>query len=102
MDAAGKVAVVAGGGSGMGRASAELLAKRGAKVAILDLPGGKGAEVAAALGDVATFHPCDIISSRTPAGVAMGSATARYLKAGDVVDVEIDGLGRQRQHTRQA
>lgn len=60
MDAAGKVAVVAGGGSGMGRASAELLAKRGAKVAVLDLPGGKGAEVAAALGDVATFHPCDI------------------------------------------
>jgi NAD(P)-dependent dehydrogenase (short-subunit alcohol dehydrogenase family) len=40
MDAAGKVAVVAGGGSGMGRASAELLAKRGAKVAVLDLPGG--------------------------------------------------------------
>jgi NAD(P)-dependent dehydrogenase (short-subunit alcohol dehydrogenase family) len=44
----------------MGRATAELLAKRGARVAVLDLPGGKGAEVAAALGDVATFHPCDV------------------------------------------
>jgi NAD(P)-dependent dehydrogenase (short-subunit alcohol dehydrogenase family) len=60
VDAAKRVAVVAGGGSGMGRATAELLAKRGARVAVLDLPGGKGAEVAAALGDIATFHPCDV------------------------------------------
>ena len=60
MDAEHKVAVVAGGGSGMGWATAELLAKRGAKVAILDLPTGNGARAAASLGGGATFHPCDI------------------------------------------
>lgn len=46
------------------------------------------------------LRPGDIINTGTPAGVAMGSVTASYLKAGDIVDVEIDGLGRQRQHTR--
>src|SRR5690349_2813182 len=44
----------------MGRATAELLAAQGATVAVLDLPGGKGAEAAAALGGAATFHPCDV------------------------------------------
>jgi 2-keto-4-pentenoate hydratase/2-oxohepta-3-ene-1,7-dioic acid hydratase in catechol pathway len=48
------------------------------------------------------LRPGDVINTGTPAGVAMGSATASYLKADDVIDVEIDGLGRQRQHTRQA
>ncbi|MEV5749053.1 fumarylacetoacetate hydrolase family protein [Actinoallomurus sp. NPDC052308] len=48
------------------------------------------------------LRPGDIINTGTPAGVAMGSATADYLKAGDVVELEIDGLGRQRQRTRQA
>ena len=58
MDAAKKVAVLAGGGSGMGLATAELLREQGATVAILDLPDGKGAAAADELG--ATFHPCDI------------------------------------------
>jgi NAD(P)-dependent dehydrogenase (short-subunit alcohol dehydrogenase family) len=54
----GKKAVVFGGASGMGRASAELLAARGADVAVLDRPGSAGAEVAAALGG--SFHPVDV------------------------------------------
>ncbi|MFD0690707.1 SDR family NAD(P)-dependent oxidoreductase [Actinomadura fibrosa] len=61
MDVAKKVAVVVGGGSGMGRASADLLAERGAAVAILDLPSGKGAAAAQELGGPATFHPCDVM-----------------------------------------
>lgn len=39
----------------------------------------------------------DIISTGTPPGVALGMKTPVYLKAGDVVELEIPGLGRQRQ-----
>jgi NAD(P)-dependent dehydrogenase (short-subunit alcohol dehydrogenase family) len=53
-----KYAVVVGGASGMGRASAELLAARGAKVAILDRPGGAGKEIATAIDG--TFYEADI------------------------------------------
>ncbi|MCU1644385.1 MAG: NAD(P)-dependent dehydrogenase, short-chain alcohol dehydrogenase family [Nocardia sp.] len=60
MDVSNKIAVVVGGGSGMGRATAELLADRGATVAILDLPGSQGKEVTDSLVGGATFHPCDI------------------------------------------
>jgi NAD(P)-dependent dehydrogenase (short-subunit alcohol dehydrogenase family) len=54
----GKKAVIVGGASGMARASAEMLAERGASVAILDLPQSAGAEVASALSG--TFHPVDV------------------------------------------
>jgi 2-keto-4-pentenoate hydratase/2-oxohepta-3-ene-1,7-dioic acid hydratase in catechol pathway len=40
-----------------------------------------------------TLYPGDMIATGTPAGVGMGMAPPRYLKAGDVVRVEIDGLG---------
>lgn len=52
-------AVVVGGASGMGRATAERLAERGAKVAVLDLPRSDGAAVVRELGAGASFHPCD-------------------------------------------
>lgn len=58
MEIKGKKAVVFGGASGMGRASAELLASRGADVAVLDRPESAGAEVAAAFGG--SFHPVDV------------------------------------------
>jgi NAD(P)-dependent dehydrogenase (short-subunit alcohol dehydrogenase family) len=58
MDVHGKGAVVVGGASGMARAAAELLAARGATVAILDRPESSGADVAHALGG--SFHPCDV------------------------------------------
>ncbi len=59
MEISGSVAVVVGGASGMARATAEALAAGGAEVAILDLPGTKGPEVAAALGG--TFHECNVL-----------------------------------------
>ena len=34
-----------------------------------------------------------MIATGTPAGVGIGSTPPRYLKAGDVVRVEIDGIG---------
>ena len=58
MEIKGKKAVVVGGASGMAKASAEMLAAKGASVAILDLPKSKGADVAAELGG--TFHPIDV------------------------------------------
>jgi NAD(P)-dependent dehydrogenase (short-subunit alcohol dehydrogenase family) len=72
----GKKVVVVGGASGMARASAQLLAERGAAVAILDRPQSDGAEVASALGG--TFHPCDVTD-------AEGTEAA--------IDAAVDALG---------
>jgi 2-keto-4-pentenoate hydratase/2-oxohepta-3-ene-1,7-dioic acid hydratase in catechol pathway len=44
-----------------------------------------------------TLLPGDIISTGTPAGVAMGMSPQPYLQAGDVVELGIDGLGTARQ-----
>ena len=44
-----------------------------------------------------TLHPGDIISTGTPPGVGMGQTPPRYLKAGDVVELGIEGLGVQKQ-----
>jgi 2-keto-4-pentenoate hydratase/2-oxohepta-3-ene-1,7-dioic acid hydratase in catechol pathway len=40
-----------------------------------------------------TLEPGDIISTGTPAGVGMGMTPQRWLKAGDVMEAEIDGIG---------
>ncbi|NNH70849.1 SDR family NAD(P)-dependent oxidoreductase [Nocardia uniformis] len=58
MDINGKNAVVVGGGSGMGRATAEALAAAGATVAVLDREAGDGKETANAIGGI--FHAIDI------------------------------------------
>ena len=44
-----------------------------------------------------TLLPGDVISTGTPAGVAMGRKPPQYLKAGDVVELGIDGLGDSKQ-----
>jgi 2-keto-4-pentenoate hydratase/2-oxohepta-3-ene-1,7-dioic acid hydratase in catechol pathway len=46
------------------------------------------------------LHPGDVINTGTPAGVALGRPDKPYLRAGDLVELEIDGLGRQRQRFR--
>jgi 2-keto-4-pentenoate hydratase/2-oxohepta-3-ene-1,7-dioic acid hydratase in catechol pathway len=46
------------------------------------------------------LRPGDVINTGTPAGVALGRPDKPYLRAGDVVELEIDGLGRQRQSMR--
>jgi len=48
------------------------------------------------------LRPGDVINTGTPAGVALGQPDKPYLRVGDVVELEIDGLGRQRQTFRQA
>lgn len=44
-----------------------------------------------------TLHPGDVISTGTPPGVGLGQKPPQYLRAGDVVELGIEGLGRQRQ-----
>jgi 2-keto-4-pentenoate hydratase/2-oxohepta-3-ene-1,7-dioic acid hydratase in catechol pathway len=48
------------------------------------------------------LRPGDVINTGTPAGVALGRPDKPYLRAGDVVEIEIDGLGRQQQVMRNA
>ncbi|MFB6962513.1 fumarylacetoacetate hydrolase family protein [Streptomyces sp. NPDC056309] len=43
------------------------------------------------------LSPGDVINSGTPAGVALGLPGTPYLRAGDVVELSVDGLGTQRQ-----
>ena len=44
-----------------------------------------------------TLLPGDLISTGTPAGVALGMKTPEYLKPGDVVELGIESLGESRQ-----
>jgi 2-keto-4-pentenoate hydratase/2-oxohepta-3-ene-1,7-dioic acid hydratase in catechol pathway len=48
------------------------------------------------------LEPGDLINTGTPAGVAMGLPDQPYLRAGDVVELEISGLGSARQTFEQA
>ncbi len=48
------------------------------------------------------LRPGDVVNTGTPAGVALGLPDTPYLRDGDVVELEISGLGRQRQIFRQA
>ena len=42
--------------------------------------------------------PGDLIATGPPEGVGMGAKPPRFLRAGDVMDLEVAGLGRQTQH----
>ncbi len=57
---AGKVALVTGGASGMGKADAQLLAAEGAIVVVADLNAQAGEAVAGAIGDNAVFMRLDV------------------------------------------
>ncbi len=55
------------------------------------------AEIIEHLSALFTLHPGDVISTGTPPGVGMGMTPKRFLKPGDVMELEIEGLGQQRQ-----
>jgi NAD(P)-dependent dehydrogenase (short-subunit alcohol dehydrogenase family) len=74
MNPSGQTAIVTGGGSGLGEATARALAARGAKVAVLDLGAERAAKVAADIGGVAAA--CDV-SSADSAAAAIAEATER-------------------------
>ncbi len=48
------------------------------------------------------LYPGDVVSTGTPAGVALGIEGNPYLRDGDVVELSIDGLGTARQRLVQA
>ena len=70
-------AVITGGASGLGRATAERLAADGAQVVLLDLPTSGGAETARALGDRALFAAADVTSG-DDVSRALDAAVARF------------------------
>ena len=45
------------------------------------------------LTSILTLYPGDVISSGTPDGVGAGRKPAEFLKPGDIVTIEIDGIG---------
>jgi 2-keto-4-pentenoate hydratase/2-oxohepta-3-ene-1,7-dioic acid hydratase in catechol pathway len=47
----------------------------------------------ATLSEALTLHPGDVIATGTPKGVGIGSDPPRYLGPGDVVEVDIEGVG---------
>ena len=57
---AGKVAIITGGASGMGKADAMLLAREGARVVVADLNEKDGQSVADAIGENGTFMRLDV------------------------------------------
>ena len=78
MQIEGLVAVITGGGSGLGEATARALHAGGAKVAILDLARSKGAEIADELGENAAFCEADVTSEE---------------QVSAALDAAIDGFG---------
>ena len=76
MDLSNAVALVTGGASGLGRATAEGLVAAGAKVVLVDLPSSPGAETASEIGDAARFVPADVTD---PAAVQEAVDTASEL-----------------------
>jgi NAD(P)-dependent dehydrogenase (short-subunit alcohol dehydrogenase family) len=81
----GSVALVTGGASGLGLATATRLARGGAKVVIADLPGSPGEQVAADLG--CRFAPADVtdpeqVTSALDAAAGLGPLRALVHCAG--------------------
>ena len=84
----GHAALVTGGGSGLGRATARRLAALGAKVAILDVNGDAARSVAAEIGGVGIG--CDVTS---PDGTAKVIAEARARHGAARILVNCAGIG---------
>jgi NAD(P)-dependent dehydrogenase (short-subunit alcohol dehydrogenase family) len=75
MRLSGAAAIVTGGGSGLGRATAEAFAAKGARVAVFDLNAAVAEEVAKAIGGLAVV--CDVADESSAAG-AVAKAEAAH------------------------
>jgi NAD(P)-dependent dehydrogenase (short-subunit alcohol dehydrogenase family) len=83
------VALVTGGASGLGLATAEALVADGAKVVIVDLPSSDGAAVADRLGDGVVFAPADVTSEEAVTAALDAAAGLGQLR----VVVNCAGIG---------
>lgn len=54
------------------------------------------AEIISYMSRFMALVPGDLIATGTPEGVGMGMSPQRFLRKGDVMELEVDGLGRQR------
>jgi len=88
MDISGKAALVTGGASGLGRATAEALAAAGAKVALIDLNADLAAQTAAEIGALAT--PADVTD---PESVKAAMAKAREAHGPARACINCAGIG---------
>ena len=77
MQLEGRTALVTGGASGLGNATARRLADAGANVVIVDLPGSEGEARAGELGDGAAFAATDV-SDADQVAAAVDLATERF------------------------
>src|SRR5262249_6121496 len=67
--------IVTGGGSGIGRATAQRAAREGARVAVFDRHADNAAETVALIGEAARAYPCDVgDESAVDAAVAAAAA----------------------------
>lgn len=88
MQVLGSVAIVTGGASGIGEGVVRMLAEGGGRVAILDLPGSAGADLARELGDAAVFLPTDVV---VPEQVE--AAVSETLREFGRVDILVNAAG---------
>ncbi len=85
---AGKVAIVTGGGSGIGEACATLLAQRGAQVLVADVAAEPAQRVASAIGDAALAHVVDV-ADPVACEAMVGAAVERFGR----LDVAVNNAG---------
>ena len=74
MQIEGQAAIVTGGASGLGAATARELARRGVKVTVLDINGDSAAAVGAEIGGLG--ERCDVVDSPS-VEAALAAASAR-------------------------
>lgn len=84
--------IAVGGASGMARATVELLAEKGANVAILDLPTSEGEAVARRFGG--SFHPCNVMDYKGTEA-AINSAVGALGSVHFVVNTAGGGIARR-------
>lgn len=94
----GKIAVITGGASGIGAATAELFVREGAKVLISDIQDDMGKSLAARLGDAASYRRADVSKEedvKSLIGHAVdqhGRLDVLFNNAGQVLSTAIGGF----------